>query len=116
MRHYRFLHYFLFIKVRFFIKLTCQDDKCVKLKNYKEIQGFGTKETFKTQLPFPIFEDSLEDSTNLLNFIGSISSQSLSPKYFKKTKNQDMLFLRFKGFIPPHIISKILDLILYVYF
>lgn len=84
----------------------------MKLQNYKEIQGFGSKESYQLDVKSPIFEDTLEDSMNLLNFIGSVSTQCLQPKYFKKTKNQTVTFLRFKGFIPPHIVSNIFNLVL----
>eukprot|EP01080_Neovahlkampfia_damariscottae_P006173 gene6173-10180_t len=94
-------------------------DNCVELKGFQKILGFGKEYLFthnsKINLPKLSKSSINEEGMKLLDFLGSASLglDCKIPDNFKSNKESSGVYLKkYQGFIPPHMVKKIVDLVL----
>jgi hypothetical protein len=88
------------------------------LKGFKKISGFGGENTstFGTKsIPDLKYNSIKEQGMKLLDYIGafSIGDDCQTPTTFESfSKVNGLLLKKFQGFIPPHVVKSIKNLIL----
>ena len=91
------------------------------MEGFKKIPGFGKNitESIQSIKKIPkLSKDAInEEGMKILDFIGSVSvdPDCRTPGVFEHYENVNSVYLnKYQGFIPPFVIKKILDLLLYV--